>query len=140
MRLSELKPEFVDLVPPDLEEGVLYVSMNYGTAIHLCACGCGEKAVTPLTPTDWKLIFDGETVSLWPSVGNWSFDCRSHYVVKKNKIRWAEDWSRSKVRANRDRQHGEKQRYFEKQGESSQRPMDEEMGLLRRLRERFHLF
>jgi hypothetical protein len=140
MRLSELKPEFVDFVPPDLEEGVLYVSMNYGTAIHLCACGCGEKAVTPLTPTDWKLIFDGETVSLWPSVGNWSFDCRSHYVVKKNKIRWAEDWSRSKVRANRDRQHGEKQRYFEKQSESSQRPMDEEVGLLRRLRERFHLF
>lgn len=139
MRLSELKPEFVDLVPPDLEEGVLYVSMNYGTAIHLCACGCGEKAVTPLTPTDWKLIFDGETVSLWPSVGNWSFDCRSHYVIKKNKIRWAEDWSRSKVRANRDRQHGEKQRYFEKQGESSQRPMDEDVGLFRRLRKRFHL-
>jgi len=138
MRLSELKPEFVDLVPPDLEEGVLYVSMNYGTAIHLCACGCGEKAVTPLTPTDWKLIFDGETVSLWPSIGNWSFNCRSHYIVKKNKIRWAEDWSRSKVKANRDRQRGEKQRYFEKLAESSPSQMDEGPGLFRRLRDRFH--
>ncbi|MGN6258140.1 MAG: DUF6527 family protein [Solirubrobacterales bacterium] len=139
MRLSELQPEFVDLVPPDLEEGVLYVSMTYGTAIHLCACGCGEKAVTPLTPTDWKLIFDGETVSLWPSIGNWSFDCRSHYIVKKNKIRWAEDWSRSKVKANRDRQRGEKQRHFEKPSESSHSQMDEAPGLFRRLRERFHL-
>jgi hypothetical protein len=139
MRLSELKPEFVDLVPPDLEEGVLYVSMNYGTAIHLCACGCGEKAVTPLTPTDWKLIFDGETVSLWPSIGNWSFNCRSHYIVKKNKIRWAEDWSRSKVKANRDRQRGEKQRYFEKPDESSLSQMDVGSGLFRRLRYRFHL-
>ena len=138
MRLSELKPEFVDLVPPDLEEGVLYVSMNYGTAIHLCACGCGEKAVTPLTPTDWKLIFDGETVSLWPSIGNWSFNCRSHYIVKKNKIRWAEDWSRSKVKANRDRQREEKQRYFEKLAESSPSQMDEGTGLFRRLRDRFH--
>jgi len=138
MRLSELKPEFVDLVPPDLEEGVLYVSMNYGTAIHLCACGCGEKAVTPLTPTDWKLIFDGEAVSLWPSIGNWSFNCRSHYIVKKNKIRWAEDWSRSKVKANRDRQRGEKQRYFEKPTESSPSQKDEGPGLFRRLRDRLH--
>lgn len=139
MRVSELKPEFVDLAPSDLKEGVLYVSMNYGTAIHLCACGCGEKAVTPLTPTDWKLIFDGETISLWPSIGNWSFDCRSHYVVKKNKIRWAEDWSRSKVRANRDRQRGQKQSYFKTQGDSSQSSVVEEPGLLRRLRERIHL-
>jgi Family of unknown function (DUF6527) len=35
---------------------------------NLCCCGCGEKVVTPLRPTDWKLIFDGKTISLDPSL------------------------------------------------------------------------
>jgi hypothetical protein len=42
-------------------------------------CGCGKKVVLPLHPTHGKLTYDGETVSLSPSVGNWSFPCESHY-------------------------------------------------------------
>ncbi|MFC4855982.1 DUF6527 family protein [Actinophytocola glycyrrhizae] len=28
---------------------------------------------------DQRRDFNGETVSLSPSIGNWSFPCRSHY-------------------------------------------------------------
>jgi len=76
---------------------VLYVSLSYGTVSHRCACGCGREVVTPLTPTDWKLIFDGETISLYPSIGNWNFPCRSHYWIRNNRVEWAEDWSEDKI-------------------------------------------
>jgi hypothetical protein len=65
-----LTHEFVEFIPDAIEEGKIYVSIGYATAIHKCACGCGREVVTPLSPTDWKLIFDGKTVSLDPSIGN----------------------------------------------------------------------
>jgi hypothetical protein len=40
---------------------------------------------SPLSPTDWKLTFDGVSVSLHPSDGNWSFPCRSHYRIEYNR-------------------------------------------------------
>ena len=58
--------EFVEFIPEELKEGVLYISINYATASHLCCCGCGNRVVTPITPDDWKLIFDGVSVSLHP--------------------------------------------------------------------------
>ena len=66
---TRLEHRFVEHIPEHLEPGVLYVSMKYATAAHSCCCGCGEEVVTPFTPTDWQMIFDGETVSLRPSVG-----------------------------------------------------------------------
>jgi len=48
-----------------------------------------RKLSQPLGPTDWKLTFDGESVSLYPSVGNWNFPCQSHYWIQENKVRWA---------------------------------------------------
>jgi len=42
MKLEILKPEFVEYIPNMLEIGVLYISIPYQTASHLCACGCGE--------------------------------------------------------------------------------------------------
>ena len=81
-------PEFVELMPAKLEEGVLYVSMIHAVAIHKCACGCGEKVVTPLDPSDWTLTFDGITISLYPSIGNWNFGCRSHYFITNNQAQF----------------------------------------------------
>jgi Family of unknown function (DUF6527) len=60
MRYARLAHEFVDHIPDVLDPGVLYVSMKYATAAHRCCCGCGLEVVTPFTPTDWKLTFDGE--------------------------------------------------------------------------------
>lgn len=101
MRHRSVNPRFVEFMPETLEEGVLYVSMEYATAVHLCFCGCGSKVVTPLGPTDWRIVFDGK-VSLEPSIGSWELPCRSHYWVTKDSVRWAPDWSDDMVRAGRE--------------------------------------
>ena len=90
--MKTLQHKFIELVPDVLDEGVLYISIEYCSAIHKCVCGCGNEVVTPLSPKDWKLTFDGKSVSLSPSIGNWNFDCKSHYWITNNKIRVARRW------------------------------------------------
>ena len=103
MRITELRHEFVDGAPGQLEAGVLYVSLSYRTTLHLCCCGCGHEVVLPLRPSAWKLTFDGETITMSPSVGNWSFACRSHYWISKNHIEWAGSWTDDQVATGRRR-------------------------------------
>ncbi|PYT79987.1 MAG: hypothetical protein DMG40_13935 [Acidobacteria bacterium] len=79
-RRTALAHEFVEYMPDQLKDGVLYVSIPFATGAHKCCCGCGQEVVTPLSPTDWKLIFDGRSISLDPS--NWSFPCKSHYWIR----------------------------------------------------------
>lgn len=86
MKLQQLRPEFVEHVPDSLEEGVLYISERYRLCSHKCCCGCGEEVVLPLSPAEWCLTREGELVSLWPSVGNWDYACRSHYVIRRNAV------------------------------------------------------
>ncbi|CAN7169516.1 DUF6527 family protein [Variovorax paradoxus] len=112
LKHTELEPRFVKGVPRELEPGVLYVSMEYATVVHGCCCGCGLEVVTQLSPTHWELNFDGEAISLWPSVGNWNLPCRSHYVVRKNKVLEAEPWSQSRVRAAQHREQEARDRYY----------------------------
>jgi hypothetical protein len=104
--------QFVEFMPKVLVEGVLYVSMTYATASHRCFCGCGMKVVTPLSPTDWRLTFDGDSVSLHPSIGNWSYPCRSHYILRGNRVIWAGPMSDTDVRAVRDADVRDKRRYY----------------------------
>lgn len=87
MKERHLTPAFVVSIPADPEQGNLYISMTYETAVHLCACGCGTKVVTPFGPNDWTLTFDG-TVSLDHSVGNGQFPCKSHYFIERNQVIW----------------------------------------------------
>jgi len=112
-RIAALRPEFVEFIPEELDRGTLYVSMQYATAAHSCCCGCGREVVTPLSPTDWKLIFDGRSVSLDPSIGNWSFPCQSHYWIRRNQIRWAPRWSSERIAAGRQFDGAAKARYFD---------------------------
>lgn len=97
MRHTLLEHRFVQSIPRKLEAGVLYISMEHGTVIHSCCCGCGEEVVTPLTPTDWQLTYDGESMSLTPSIGNWQLACRSHYVINRNRVIEAEPWTQAQV-------------------------------------------
>jgi hypothetical protein len=113
MRHSRLKHRFVQHIPDRLEPGVLYVSMEYGTATHSCCCGCGEEVVTPFTPTDWKMTFDGETVSLWPSIGNWNLPCRSHYVIERGRVIQAVPWTYEQIAAERRRDTAAKARHYD---------------------------
>ncbi|XVQ15912.1 DUF6527 family protein [Spirillospora sp. CA-255316] len=96
-----MRHQFVDHAPESLEAGVLYVSIPFASVLHLCCCGCGREVVTPLTPRDWRLVFDGETVTLEPSIGNWSFPCRSHYWIRRSTIRWAPSWLRDRTNERR---------------------------------------
>jgi len=112
MRHSRLEHQFVEHIPENVEPGVLYISMEYGTAAHCCCCGCGEEVVTPFTPTDWKMTFDGETVSLHPSVGSWSLACRSHYVIRRGRVIEAGPWTDEQVAAERRRDRVAKARHF----------------------------
>lgn len=103
MTIKSLVPQFVESFPQKLEPGELYLAMEFATAAHLCACGCGNKVITPFSPTDWQMSFDGETVSLKPSIGNWSFKCRSHYWVRSGRIEWAGNMSQAAINAGRKR-------------------------------------
>ena len=96
-RKHQLLHEFVEFIPTPIEEGKIYVSIPYATVAHKCCCGCGNEVVTPLSPTDWKLIFDGDSVSLDPSIGNWEFKCNSHYWIRNNRIQWADQWSKDQI-------------------------------------------
>jgi len=110
----KLTHKFVKNIPDSIEDGVLYVSVDYATAIHKCFCGCGNEVVTPLSPTDWKLTFDGRTVSLYPSVGNWSLSCQSHYWITDGEVKWAPKWSRERIERGRKEEKRDKEAYYEK--------------------------
>lgn len=108
-----LQHEFVEYIPAEPQQGVIYISIPFATAVHKCACGCGNEVVTPISPTDWKLTFDGESISLQPSIGNWSFPCRSHYWITRDRVQWAPRMSRSAIAAGRRRDRSAKDRYFD---------------------------
>ena len=92
-----LRHEFVEYMPEEIKEGILYISIPFGTMIHKCGCGCGEKVVTPLGPAEWKFTYDGKTISVHPSVGNWGFPCRSHYCIDRSHVRWARSFTKKEV-------------------------------------------
>jgi hypothetical protein len=97
MRKNNIRPSFVEYIPDQLEEGILYISERFRTCSHKCCCGCGEEVVTPLSPAEWRLTKEGSSVSLWPSIGNWNYACRSHYFISRNQIKWAAPMSSKQI-------------------------------------------
>ncbi|WP_417612568.1 DUF6527 family protein [Owenweeksia hongkongensis] len=101
-----MRHEFVEFIPEELQEGIIYVSLEFSTAIHLCVCGCGNQVVTPFSPKDWTLRFNGESISLSPSIGNWEFKCQSHYWIIDDKVVHSRKWSRDEILKNRELSSG----------------------------------
>lgn len=116
MKVTEFLHEFVEFIPDQLAEGTVYVSIPYATVVHRCASGCGKEVVTPLGPTDWQLVFDGESISLIPSIGNWSFPCRSHYWIRRNRVIWAPRWSRAQIERGRAQDRAAKRELYSRTG------------------------
>ncbi len=106
--------KFVELIPEQLEDGIVYISTKYCTVVHKCCCGCQEEVVTPLSPVDWQFSFDGKTISLYPSIGNWSLPCQSHYWIRKNKVIWSNKWSDAKIKQLQESDQNEKEHYYKK--------------------------
>ena len=108
-----IKLQKVHYMPKQLESGVLYVSYEFGTAAHLCACGCGSKIRTPLGPTEWSVEETDAGPSVWPSIGNWQLACKSHYVIKRGEIEWANTWSDKQIKAGRSKEVKKREAYYE---------------------------
>lgn len=104
----KLDIKFAKNIPDHLDDDKLYISMEYAMAIHNCCCGCGMQVVTPLSPTDWKLTYDGATISLYPSIGNWGLPCQSHYWITNNEVLWAPKWNKMEINMAREAEREEK--------------------------------
>jgi hypothetical protein len=91
---TELKYREVEYMPDKIEPGILYHSPVFKTAIHLCACGCGNKTVTPIRGQNqfhpsqfWGLTGFPDKPTLHGSIGNQNV-CGSHYNITEGKIQW----------------------------------------------------
>ena len=74
--------------------------------------GAALRSTRRYTPTGWAITYDGVTASLWPSVGNWSEPCMSHYLVENNKVRWSRAWSREEILGGRAKRRRDIERYL----------------------------
>jgi len=93
MGLSVFEPLIVSRVPETLSPNTLYLCFDCNVVVHSCACGCGESVVLPIHPDFWRITYDGEHATLYPSIGNFNFPCNSHYWIKENKVLWASNLS-----------------------------------------------
>lgn len=96
-----IRLELTETIPAQIEEGVLYVSFKYWTTAHKCGCGCGQKVVLRLSPKHWAITLNGDSVSMYPSVGNWQLPCKSHYWIEEGQIVPARQWSDVEIQQNR---------------------------------------
>ena len=110
--MAKMVLQRVRYMPPVLEPGVLYVSEEFHTAAHLCACGCGAKIRTPLGPTEWSVEETRSGPTLWPSIGNWQLPCRSHYWIRRGEIKWTKEWTPEMIEAGRSREFRRRREYY----------------------------
>lgn len=110
--MKTLKPKFVEFIPDVIEDDILYVSMKYKTVRHKCVCGCGNIVITPITPNDWWLKYNGSGLTIKPSIGNWGFSCRSHYWITNSEVIWAEEWTDKEVKINQENDYQRKESYY----------------------------
>ena len=136
MRRERIAYEFVDYIPNDLEEGILYISPEFAVTAHLCCCGCGLEVSLPLAPFEWKLMFDGRSVSLWPSIGRAGWPCESHYWIRDCRVVWAEKLSPQSVEAHTARAEAARAAHFDEEPDAD--PIDDraERGFWSRIRDR----
>lgn len=120
-----MRHEFVNHIPEILESDVLYVSIDFDIAVHRCACGCGSEVVTPLSPAEWSITYDGRAVSLSPSIGNWNFPCKSHYWITGGRVNWAKKFGAAQMDAVRRRDHDDKLKLYEDRAPIINQPVTE---------------
>ncbi len=104
--------QHVKYLPHELAPGILYVSIEFAVAGHLCACGCGNKVITPLGPAEWTFTERGGRPTLHPSVGNWQLRCRSHYVIAEGQIHWGDQWSDAQIARGRHAEQNRREAYY----------------------------
>jgi hypothetical protein len=111
--MKKIRLQRVYYMPKELEPDVLYVSEEFGTAAHLCACGCGSKIRTPLSPTEWSLKETASGPTLHPSIGNWQQACKSHYLISNGQIVWANKWTPEQIATGRQAEESRRRAYYD---------------------------
>jgi len=95
--------------PERLEPSVVYVSQEDALACHLCACGCGYEVALELGRGGWKLSIVDDKISLYPSIGNGSHPCKSHYFITDGVVDWSTEYTPTMIakarRADNPRAH-----------------------------------
>ena len=73
----------VYFIPDELEQDVIYISNRFQTSMHICLCGCGNKAVTPfgLKKKGWTITENEKGVTFKPSILNTNCPDRYHYII-----------------------------------------------------------
>lgn len=110
---TAFKLERVHYMPKELKPGLLYVSEEFNVAGHLCACGCGNKVITPLGRVGWSFTDTKKGPTLWPSIGSWQLACKSHYWITGGDVRWAEQWSLAEIESGRRAEEERRRAHFE---------------------------
>lgn len=98
-KLTEIKPVYFEGYKPKLEEGILYISREFGACSHLCACGCGVECFLSIEGEGikcnpihhpWHFIDNNGKITITPSIGNWRGEnpYHAHYFITENKIVW----------------------------------------------------
>lgn len=113
----------VHYMPKDLEPGFLYVSEEFEIAGHLCACGCGNRVMTPLGPTEWSFEDSTRGPTLTPSIGSWQLPCKSHYWIMRGETRWAERWSPEHIERGRRAEEARRRAYYEGRRQGRRHPV-----------------
>lgn len=122
--MMTLQFKFVDTIPDEITFGWIFICIKYKTAVHQCVCGCGNEVVTPLSPTDWSVTFNGASVSLSPSIGNWNFACRSHYWIVKNEIVNSRKWDEDEIAQGREKDAAQKEKFYSKKKDTDLDSLD----------------
>ncbi|MFD2582656.1 DUF6527 family protein [Pedobacter vanadiisoli] len=90
-----IRNKYVEIIPEELRPGFLYVEgdgYKNQFASLLCPCGCNEDINLNLEPDEdpcWSLSA-GNLTDLSPSIWK-SNNCRSHFFIKKGKVKWCPD-------------------------------------------------
>jgi hypothetical protein len=113
VKIQVVRPQYVEQLPDQLDEGVLYICEEFNLTAHKCCCGCGEDVYNKLGPAKWWLtkMPDGR-VSLDPSVGNWKYACKSHYWISKNRVIDAGLMSARTIKEVQQRDRRDRDRYI----------------------------
>jgi hypothetical protein len=131
--VTAFKLKRVQYMPKELDPGLLYVSEQYEVAGHLCACGCGNKVMTPLGATEWSFEDSSHGPTLTPSIGSWQLPCKSHYWIAGGEVRWAGQWTPEQIERGRRAEADRRRGYYETREHGTRNPVARAWRWLKRI-------
>lgn len=84
LKKIEIVPVYLEFIPETLKQDLVYISKEYQVSVHLCLCGCGNKAVVPFGKNGWNLIENEGKISFTPSILNTNCPNKYHYILTNN--------------------------------------------------------